>query len=92
MEKWNLDIPARKTIDSFTERRQQEGPDPERRARSDEPLHRHVTASATKSSTVRDRGADRIQYDLKDHKIVRTIPWRTMRSAEANIIFSPTAS
>ena len=50
-----------------------------------------VTASATKLVDRFEIGAPTlIQYDLKDHKVVRTIPWPNNEERQnANIIFSP---
>jgi hypothetical protein len=50
-----------------------------------------VTASATKQVDRFEIGAPTlIQYDLKDHKIVRTIPWPNNEERQnANIIFAP---
>jgi len=72
-----LDIPSRKTLDSFT---LSEGNKKVRiRSVEPDPLNRFivmVTASATKLVDRFEIGAPTlVQYDLKDHKIVRTIPW-----------------
>jgi len=87
-----LDIAARKTIDSFT---LSEGNKKVRiRSIEPDPLHRFVvmvTASATKLIDRFEIGAPTlVQYDLKDHKIVRTIPWpKDEERQNANILFSP---
>src|SRR6058998_922617 len=72
-----LDIAARKTIDSFA---LSEGNQKVRiRSIEPDPLHRFVvmlTASATKLVDRFEIGAPTLmQYDLKEHKVVRTIPW-----------------
>ena len=87
-----LDIASRKTIDTFT---LSEGNKKVRiRSVEPDPLNRFivmVTASATKLVDRFEIGAPTlIQYDLKDHKIVRTIPWPNNEERQnANIIFSP---
>jgi hypothetical protein len=87
-----LDIASRKTIDSFT---LSEGNKKVRiRSVEPDPLNRFivmVTASATKLVDRFEIGAPTlIQYDLKDHKVVRTIPWPNDEERQnANIIFSP---
>ena len=87
-----LDIAARKTIDSFT---LSEGNKKVRiRSIEPDPLHRFVvmvTASATKLIDRFEIGAPTlVQYDLKEHKIVRTIPWpKDEERQNANILFSP---
>jgi hypothetical protein len=87
-----LDIAARKTIDSFT---LSEGNKKVRiRSIEPDPLHRFVvmvTASATKLIDRFEVGAPTlVQYDLKEHKIVRTIPWpKDEERQNANILFSP---
>jgi hypothetical protein len=87
-----LDIASRKTIDSFT---LSEGSKKVRiRSVEPDPLNRFivmVTASATKLVDRFEIGAPTlIQYDLKDHKVVRTIPWPNNEERQnANIIFSP---
>ena len=50
-----------------------------------------VTASATKLIDRFEIGAPTlVQYDLKEHKIVRTIPWPNDEERQnANILFSP---
>src|SRR5580765_5812312 len=59
-----------------------------------DPLHRLrvlVTAAAPKLIGRCEIGAPTlVQYDLKDHKIVRTIPWpKDEERQNANILFSP---
>ena len=87
-----LDIPTRKTLDTLT---LSEGNKKVRiRSVEPDPTNRFVvmvTASATKLVDRFEIGAPTlIQYDLKDHKIVRTIPWPNNEERQnANIIFSP---
>jgi len=87
-----LDIASRSTVDTFT---LSEGNKKVRiRSIEPDPLHRFVillTASATKQIDRFEIGAPTIvQYDLKDHKIVRTIPWPNNDERQnANIQFSP---
>ncbi|MBI3403322.1 MAG: hypothetical protein HY048_18075 [Acidobacteria bacterium] len=87
-----IDIASRKTIDSFT---LSEGTKKVRiRSIEPDPLHRFVvmvTASATKQIDRFEIGAPAmVQYDLKDHTIVRTIPWPNNEERQnANILFSP---
>ncbi|HEV3057585.1 MAG TPA: hypothetical protein VGY48_05015 [Vicinamibacterales bacterium] len=87
-----LDIASRKTIDTFT---LSEGNRKVRiRGLEPDPLHRFVvmvTASATKLVDRFDIGTPTlVQYDLKDHKVTRTIPWPNGEERQnANILFSP---
>jgi hypothetical protein len=87
-----IDIASRKTIDTFT---LSEGNRKVRiRSLEPDPLHRFlvmVTASATKLVDRFDIGAPTlVQYDLKEHKIVRTIPWPNGEERQnAAILFSP---
>jgi hypothetical protein len=87
-----LDIASRKTLDTFT---LSEGNKKVRiRSLEPDPLNRFlvmVTGSATKLVDRFEVGAPTlIQYDLKDHKIVRTIPWPNNEERQnANILFSP---
>jgi hypothetical protein len=87
-----LDIAARKTVDSFT---LSEGNRKVRiRGLEPDPLHRFVvmvTASATKLVDRFEIGSPTlVQYDLKEHKIMRTIPWPNGEERQfANIMFSP---
>ena len=72
-----LDIASRSTLDTFT---LSEGAKKVRiRSIEPDPLHRFVmllTASATKLADRFEIGTPTlVQYDLKEHKIVRTIPW-----------------
>ncbi len=72
-----LDIASRSTVDTFT---LSEGAKKVRiRSIEPDPLHRFVmilTASATKLVDRFEIGAPALmQYDLKEHKVVRTIPW-----------------
>jgi len=87
-----LDIAARKTVDTFG---LSEG-DRKVRIRSVEPdpLQRFVmmvTSSATKLVDRFEVGSPTlVQYDLKEHRIVRTIPWPNGEERQnANIQFSP---
>ncbi len=87
-----LDIAARKTVDTFT---LSEGnkkvrirgvePDPQQR------FVMMVTSSATKLIDRFEIGPPTlVQYDLKEHKIARTIPWPNGEERQnANIQFSP---
>src|SRR5581483_4734982 len=87
-----IDIASRKTIDTFT---LSEG-NRKVRIRSLEPDPRHrfvmmVTATATKRPDRFEISPPTlVQYDLKEHKIVRTIPWPKDEERQfANIMFSP---
>jgi len=93
MEKLEIvDIPTRKTVDTFT---LSEGNKKVRiRSFEPDPLQRFammVTASATKLADRFEIGPPTlIQYDLKEHKIVRTVPWPNGDERQnANIQFSP---
>lgn len=93
MEKAEIvDIAARKTIDTFT---LTEGAKKVRiRSIEPDPLHRFVvmlTNSATKLIDRFEIGSPTlVQYDLKEHKIVRTIPWPNGEERQnANIEFAP---
>src|SRR5262245_27920227 len=93
MEKLEIvDIPTRKTVDTFT---LSEGNKKVRiRSFEPDPLQRFammVTASSTKLVDRFEIGPPTlVQYDLKDHKIVRTIPWPNGEERQnANIQFSP---
>ena len=87
-----VDIPTRKTVDAFS---LSEGNKKVRiRSFEPDPLQRFammVTASATKLADRFDIGAPTlVQYDLKEHKITRTIPWPNGEERQnANIQFSP---
>jgi hypothetical protein len=87
-----IDIAARKTLDTFT---LSEGNKKVRiRSIEPDPLERFVvmvTASATKQVDRFEIGSPTIvQYDLKEHKIVRTVPWPNNDERQnANIQFSP---
>ncbi len=93
MEKVEIvDIAARKTVDSFAlsdgnkkVRIRSVEPDPGQR------FVMMVTASATKLIDRFEIGSPTLlQYDLKEHKIVRTIPWPSGEERQnANIQFSP---
>lgn len=93
MEKVEIvDIAARKTIDRFT---LSEGNKKIRiRSIEPDPLHRFVVMVTAASTKLVDRfeiGAPTlVQYDLKEHKIVRTIPWPNDEERQnANILFAP---
>ena len=93
MEKVEIvDIAARRTLDTFT---LSEGNRKVRiRSLEPDPLHRFVmmvTASATKQIDRFEIGAPAlVQYDLKEHKIARTIPWPNNEERQnANILFAP---
>src|SRR5262245_55583673 len=93
MEKLEIvDIPSRKTVDTFT---LSEGNKKVRiRSFEPDPLQRFammVTASATKLVDRFEIGAPTlVQYDLKEHKIIRTVPWPNGDERQnANIQFSP---
>src|SRR5215470_1449791 len=93
MEKLEVvDIPSRKTVDTFS---LSEGNKKVRiRSFEPDPLQRFammVTSSATKLVDRFEIGAPTlVQYDLKEHKIVRTIPWPNGDERQnANIMFSP---
>jgi hypothetical protein len=87
-----LDIAARKTLDTFS---LSEGNKKVRiRSIEPDPLQRFVimvTASSTKLIDRFEIGPPTlVQYDLKEHKIVRTIPWPNGEERQnANIQFSP---
>src|SRR5215470_11614952 len=87
-----IDIAQRKTIDTFT---LSEGNKKVRiRSIEPDPLHRFVmmvTASATKQVDRFEIGTPTlVQFDLKEHKIVRTIPWPKNEERQfANMMFSP---
>jgi len=72
-----IDIATRQTIDTFT----LSEPDRHVRALAYEvdPQHRYMVAVARTATRLADRfeigQAVFIQYDLKEHKIVRTVPW-----------------
>jgi hypothetical protein len=87
-----LDIAAKRTIDSFT---LSEGTKKVRiRSLEPDPLNRFVvmlTAAATKQIDRFEIGSPTlVQYDLAQHKVVRTIPWPNNEERQnANIMFSP---
>jgi len=87
-----IDIKARKTLDTFT----LSTPTRHVRIRSLEvdPRHRFVIMVVRTAETTTDRfriePSAILQYDLKAHAIVRTIPWPSGEEREsANIQFSP---
>jgi hypothetical protein len=87
-----LDIASRSTVDTFT---LSEGAKKVRiRSIEPDPLHRFVmllTASATKLVDRFEIGPPTlVQYDLKEHKMVRTIPWPNDEERQnVQIQFSP---
>jgi hypothetical protein len=87
-----LDIASRSTVDTFT---LSEGAKKVRiRSIEPDPLHRFVmllTASATKLVDRFEIGPPTlVQYDLKEHKVVRTIPWPNDEERQnVQIQFSP---
>ena len=87
-----LDIASRSTVDTFT---LTEGAKKVRiRSLEPDPLHRFVvmlTASATKLIDRFEIGTPTlVQYDLKSHQVVRTIPWPNGEERQnAQIQFSP---
>jgi len=87
-----LDIATRKTIDTFA---LSEGNRKVRiRGLEPDPLHRFVMMVIAPTTKLIDRfevGAPSlVQYDLKDHKITRTIPWPNNEERQnANMLFSP---
>src|SRR6185295_18263562 len=89
-----LDIASRSTVDTFS---LSEGAKRVRiRSIEPDPLHRFVmmlTASATKLADRFDIGTPTlVQYDLKEHKIVRTVPWPNNEERQnVQIQFSPDA-
>jgi hypothetical protein len=90
-----IDIAARKTLDHFT---LTEGNKKVRiRSIEPDPLHRFavmVTAASTKLVDRFEIGAPTlVQYDLKEHTIIRTIPWPNNDERQnANILFAPDGS
>ena len=87
-----LDLATRKTIDTFT---LSEGNKKVRiRSIEPDPQHRFLVMVIAPATKLLDRfeiaAPSLIQYDLKDHKIVRTIPWPNNEERQnANILFSP---
>jgi len=87
-----LDIAARKTLDTFT---LSEGNKKIRiRSLEPDPLNRFVILLTTSTTKLIDRyevaGPTLIQYDLGQHKVVRTIPWPNNEPRQnANILFAP---
>jgi hypothetical protein len=87
-----IDIAARKTIDTFT----LSGANKKMRIRGVEPdpLHRFAMILAGGSSKLSDHfqidPPALLQYDLKDHKVIRTIPWPNGEERQnAQTQFSP---
>ncbi len=87
-----LDLATRKTIDTFT---LSEGSRKVRiRSLEPDPQHRFLVMVIAPSTKLIDRfeiaAPSLIQYDLKTHAIVRTIPWPNNEERQnANILFSP---
>jgi hypothetical protein len=87
-----LDIAARSTIDSF---RLTEGNKRVRIASLEpDPQNRYlmmITRTATKQRDRVEIGPSQLQqYDLRDHKITRTVPWPDGQERDqANLMFSP---
>jgi len=89
-----IDIASRKAVDTFT----LSEPNKHVRIKSldPDPMHQYVmmvTRTATKLIDRWDVGPSVLsQYDLKSHKVMRTIPWPNGEEREnANIQFSPDA-
>lgn len=87
-----IDIKSRQTLDTFTLSK----PPQKVRIRGFEadPLHRFmvlVTRAATKHADRFEIGPSTLlQYDLKEHKVIRTIPWPKGEERDAaQIVFSP---
>jgi len=87
-----LDIAARKTLDTFT---LSEGNNKVRvRSVEPDPLNRFVMMLTTTTTKLIDRyevsTPALVQYDLSQHKVVRTIPWPNNEVRQnANILFAP---
>jgi hypothetical protein len=87
-----LDIASRKTLDTFTF---SEGNKKVRiRSLEPDPLNRFVVLLTTTTTKLVDRyelsGPTLIQYDLAQHKVVRTIAWPNGEERQnANILFAP---
>jgi len=87
-----LDIAARKTIDTFT---LSEGNKRVRlRSMEPDPLNRFVILLMSTTTKLIDRyevsDPTLVQYDLAQHKVVRTIPWPNNEVRQnANILFAP---
>jgi hypothetical protein len=87
-----LDIASRKTLDTFT---LSEGNKKVRiRSLEPDPLNRFVIMLTTSTTKLVDRyelgGPTLVQYDLAQHKVVRTIPWPNNEERQnANILFAP---
>ena len=87
-----LDIGSRKTIDVFT---LSEGSKKVRiRSLEPDPLNRFVVMLIGSATKLVDRfeigGPTLVQYDLHEHRIVRTIPWPNGQERQnANIQFAP---
>ncbi len=87
-----IDIASRNTVDTFT---LSEGNKKVRiRSAEPDPFHRFVMMLTSPVTKLVDRveigELTLVQYDLNDHKVVRTIPWPTdVASFGANIQFAP---
>ena len=87
-----LDIASRKTLDTFT---LSDGNKKVRiRSLEPDPLNRFVVLLTSSYTKLVDRfensGPTLVQYDLAQHKIVRTIPWPNNDERQnANILFAP---
>jgi hypothetical protein len=87
-----LDIASRKTLDTFT---LSEGNKKVRlRSLEPDPLNRFLVLLTSSATKLVDRyeigGPTLVQYDLAQHKIVRTIPWPNNDERQnANILFAP---
>jgi hypothetical protein len=87
-----VDLPNRKTIDTFTLTNRARKV--RIRAMKPDPRHRFLML-VTRSATKRDdrfeiSPSTLVQYDLKEHKIVRTIPWPDGQERDnADLQFSP---
>ena len=87
-----LDLATRRTIDSFT---LSDGSKKVRiRSLEPDPQHRFLVMVIAPATKLVDRfeiaAPSLIQYDLKAHTIVRTIPWPNNEERQnANILFSP---
>ena len=87
-----IDITSRKTLDTFT---LSEGNKKVRiRSIEPDPLNRFVVLLTSSYTKLIDRyeltGPTLVQYDLAQHKVVRTIPWPNNEERQnANILFAP---
>ena len=87
-----VDIALRKAIDTFT---LTNGPEKVRiRSFQTDPLHRYMILVARTATKQIDRWeigpSTLLQYDLKEHKVIRTIPWpRDEERETVQMVFSP---